>query len=69
MHIGFLLPLFTGLITGYIWKRSADEVAKLLGVACVICLVLSLIIAPWQLQVLLLASVLIGTKKLLSSKT
>lgn len=66
MHLGFLIPLFTGLVAGYFWKHYGDEVAKLLGVACVISLILSLVLAPWQFQVLLLIAVFMGTSKFLN---
>ena len=65
MALFFLLPLFTGLITGYISKKSADEIAYFVGIFAVISLIISLVLAPWQIQVLLLIVVLIATKKLL----
>jgi len=65
MVLSFLIPLFTGLITGYISKKSADEIAYFVGIFAVISLIISLVLAPWEIQVLLLIVVLIATKKLL----
>jgi predicted membrane protein len=65
MPLLFLIPLFTGLVTGYIFKNSTDEIGQIIGVVAAISLVLSLILAPWQVQLLLLVVVLVSTKKLL----
>ncbi len=65
MALSFLIPLFTGLITGYIFKKCADEIAYLAGLFAIVSLILSLVLAPWQVQLLLLIVVLIATKKLL----
>jgi len=65
MALSFLIPLFTGLITGYIFKKSADEIAYFAGLIAVISLIISLVLAPWEIQLLLLIVVLITTQRLL----
>jgi membrane protein implicated in regulation of membrane protease activity len=65
MVFAFLMPLFTGLISGYIFQKSTDEIGYLAGVAAVISFVMSLILAPWEIQFLLLVVVLVSTHKLL----
>ena len=65
MHLLFLIPLMTCLASGYIFKSCADEMAYLTGIITVISLVLSLVLAPWQLQLLILMFVMISTKRLL----
>ena len=65
MHLTFLIPLTTSLISGYIFQKSADEMAYLTGLLTIVSLVFSLIIAPWQIQLLILGFVLISTRKLL----
>jgi predicted membrane protein len=65
MPLSFLIPLFTGLITGYIFKKSADEIAYFAGIVAVISLIISLVLAPWEIQLLLLIVVLITTQRLL----
>jgi len=65
MVFAFLMPLFTGLVSGYIFQKSTDEIGYLAGVAAVISLVISLILAPWEIQLLLLVVVLVSTHKLL----
>ena len=65
MALFFLIPLFICVITGYIYNRCNDEVGYLVGLFGIISLVLSLILAPWEIQVLLLVVVLVTAKKLL----
>jgi len=65
MHLLFLIPLATGLVTGYIFKNSAEEMEYLPDIVTVVSLILSLILAPWQLQVLVLVLVLISVRRLL----
>lgn len=66
MPLFFLVPLCTALITGYLVKQSNDEIAYIAGVFGFISFIVSLILAPWQIQLLMLVAVLIGTNKLLS---
>ncbi|MEM7726938.1 MAG: hypothetical protein AAF208_11295 [Cyanobacteria bacterium P01_A01_bin.45] len=65
MPLLFLIPLCTGLVSGYIFQKSIDEVGYLAGLISAISIVISLIIAPWEIQLVLLILVLIVTKKLL----
>lgn len=65
MPMFFLVPLVAGIATGYISKKCQDEIAYLTGIFTVLSLVLSLVLAPWQIQALLLILVLAGTNKLL----
>lgn len=65
MHLFFLIPLMTCLASGYIFKSCADEMAYLTGIITIISLVLSLVLAPWQLQLLILMFVMTSTKQLL----
>lgn len=65
MHLFFLLPLMTCLVSGYMFQQSADEMAYLTGVVALISLILSLVLAPWQIQILVLGGVILSTRKLL----
>ncbi len=65
MHLLFLIPLTTSLVAGYIFNKSAQEMADLSGSVAVISLILSLVLAPWQFQLLVLILVIISTRKLL----
>ncbi|WP_017314679.1 hypothetical protein [Mastigocladopsis repens] len=65
MALFFLIPLFTGLIGGYIFKKCTDEIGYFAGIFAVVCIVLSLVLAPWQILFLVLIFTLITTKKLL----
>jgi Zn-dependent protease with chaperone function len=66
MALFFLVPLCTALLTGYLVKQSTDEIAYIAGVFGFICFILSLVLAPWQVQLLMLVVVLITTNSLLS---
>jgi hypothetical protein len=65
MVLTFLIPLFTGLVTGYIFKKSTDEIGYLAGGIAIFSFVISLILAPWEVQLLLLVFVLVITQRLL----
>ncbi|MCC5637270.1 hypothetical protein LC593_15655 [Nostoc sp. CHAB 5844] len=65
MPLFFLIPLLAGLATGYLSKKCSDELAYLTGVFTIVSLVVSLVLAPWQIQLLLLVFVVITTNKLL----
>ncbi|AFZ24567.1 hypothetical protein Cylst_2339 [Cylindrospermum stagnale PCC 7417] len=61
----FLIPLFTCLVTGYFFKKSNDEIAYIAGVFAAISFIISLVLAPWQIQFALLIFILASTNKLL----
>ncbi|MCL1469723.1 DUF4278 domain-containing protein [Argonema antarcticum] len=63
MAFFFVVPLGIVLVAIYIFKKSADEMAYLAATISLVALILSLIIAPWQLQVSLLLLVLLITSK------
>ncbi|HAE05726.1 MAG TPA: hypothetical protein DCG18_02985 [Richelia sp.] len=65
MPLFFLLSLCTGLLSSYIYRRCNDEVGQLAGVIAAISLIISLVLAPWEIQLLLLLIVLLITPKLL----
>jgi hypothetical protein len=65
MSLFFLIPLTISLVTGYIFKNSAADMAELMILATVFSLILSLVLAPWQLQLLVLILVLISTRRVL----
>jgi Domain of unknown function (DUF4278) len=50
----FLVPLITSLTTAYISQRTADEIAYLTGAFAVLSLSISLVMAPWQIQLSIL---------------
>ena len=65
MHWIFLLPFMTCIASGYLCKKSADEMAYLTGTAAIVSLILTLVLAPWQIQLSILGITIFGTKKLL----
>jgi hypothetical protein len=65
MYLFFLIPLTITLVAGYIFKNSAADIAELMILATVFSLILSLVLAPWQLQLLVLILVLISTRRVL----
>lgn len=66
MAFFFIVPLAIVLVALYIFKNSADEIAYLAATISLVGLVLSLMIAPWQIQISLLVLVLLVTSKRLS---
>ena len=66
MVLAFLLPLLTAIVSGYLFKKSTDEIGYFAAGVAIISFVISLILAPWEVQVLLLAVVLVSTQKLMS---
>lgn len=69
MGLYFLIPLLPGLFAGYLFKTCADEIGYLAGIFAIVSLILSLILAPWQIQVVLLIVVLVAPKKLLQNES
>jgi hypothetical protein len=65
MALAFLIPLFTGLVSGYVFKKSTDEIGYLAGAVAIVSFIISLVLAPWEIQLLLLIFVLLITHKLL----
>ncbi|MFB2898352.1 DUF4278 domain-containing protein [Aerosakkonemataceae cyanobacterium BLCC-F50] len=54
MNFSFMIPLSIVFVATYFFKKSSDDIAYLCGIVIVICLLFSLILAPWQIQLLLL---------------
>jgi hypothetical protein len=53
-HWLFIIPLGMGLASGFYTLRSSDELNNsLIGTFTLICLLISLLIAPWELQLLI----------------
>lgn len=56
----FIIPLGIALVVNYIVKNATDEIAYIATAILVVSLIVSLIIAPWQLQCLLVILVLLS---------
>lgn len=63
MSVVFLITLALVPISAYICKHSADDIAHLAAAIFWVSLVLSLVFAPWQLQLFLLILVLLSNKR------
>lgn len=59
MSLLFLMPVAIFLIAAYVFKNSTDEMAYLAASISLVSLVISLFLAPWQIQLLLLMLVLL----------
>jgi sensor domain CHASE-containing protein len=65
MSLIFLIPLVAAIGAAYAYTISSRELPILLAASvAIICLVLSLILAPWQVQLLLLLGILVKTRNL-----
>jgi Domain of unknown function (DUF4278) len=58
----FVISLAIALIAFYLCQKSADEMAYLCAVISVVSLIVSLVLAPWQLKLLLLVLALISQR-------
>lgn len=56
----FIIPLGIALVVNYILKHATDEIAYIATAILVVSLVISLMMAPWQLQGLLVLLVLVS---------
>ncbi|MTJ13507.1 hypothetical protein FJR11_13095 [Anabaena sp. UHCC 0187] len=66
MPLFFLMTLVTGVITGYLFKRNDDEITNIAGVLTAVIFIVSLVLAPWQIQFGMLMFVVIVSNKLLN---
>jgi hypothetical protein len=64
MEFSFLVPLGIGLIAGYKSLGSNHDIAHLVAVFAVISLLVSLLLAPWEIQIVLLGVVAIAVRLL-----
>ncbi|MGK7933426.1 MAG: DUF4278 domain-containing protein [Microcystaceae cyanobacterium] len=58
----FLIPLLMGIISGYVSYYLMDEIAYFTGAFSLICLLVGLFTAPWELQLFILVLVLIAVR-------
>lgn len=63
MRLLFLIPLGIGLILTYLSRNFEEEVVYLTNVVTIISFALSLIIAPWQIQLFILVILLIKIQR------
>ena len=63
----FMIPLATFFVAVYVFKNSADEIVYLSGAIALVSLLLTLLLAPWQIQLLLLILILISNSRKLPS--
>lgn len=64
MPLLFLIPLILALIVGYIALNADTEIAYLTSTVSVVGFFASIILAPWQIQLLILLFVMVGAKQL-----
>lgn len=64
MRLYFVIPLIVALISVYLYQKSDEEISYLTGSVTVISLVLSLVLAPWELQAVILAIALVLVRNL-----
>lgn len=67
MSLVFVFSLVIAAISAYILKNSSEEMAYLSGSVLLASLLISLVFAPWQLQILLLILVLVSNRRQLLS--
>jgi len=55
MNLFFLIPLVTGIGASYVAKRASDEIGYLMGSLTFFSFILSLVIAPWEVKMVVFA--------------
>jgi type IV secretory pathway TrbD component len=65
MPLFFLMTLVTGVITSYLFKRNDDEITYIAGILTAVIFIVTLVLAPWQIQFGMLMFVVIVSNKLL----
>ena len=63
MNLAFLIPLVTGIGASYVAKRASDEIGYLMGSLTFFSFILSLIIAPWEVKMVVLAIAIASSYK------
>ncbi|MFL0648689.1 hypothetical protein [Cylindrospermopsis raciborskii] len=66
MPLFFLVPVLTACITGYFFSKKNLEIAYIAGILTAVTLVVSLFLASWQLQLVLLAVIIFLSNQLLA---
>ncbi|NEU82413.1 hypothetical protein [Nostoc sp. UIC 10630] len=64
MGLLFLIPLTIGLGVSYLFKNSVNDMAELTSLFTVACLIVSLILAPWQLKVVVLMLAILTPRRI-----
>ena len=65
MNLFFLIPLVTGIGASYVAKRASDEIGYLMGSLTFFSFILSLVIAPWEVKMVVLAIAIASSYKFL----
>lgn len=65
MSLFFLIPMSFSLVIAVISQQVSDDLAEITGLAAIVALILSLVLAPWQLQLFIL--LFMSTKALSNS--
>jgi hypothetical protein len=63
MRLFFLIPLATGLLSSYVSLNNEEDITYIFGVIAAGSLILSLILAPWELQLLILLLVIVNLRQ------
>ena len=63
MSLVFVVSLAILIISAYIFKHSADEISYLAAAISLVSLLISLVLAPWPIQLLLLILVLLSNRQ------
>lgn len=64
MHWLFLIPLTTGLCATWFCQKSPELLTYLMGIISVVSFILSLVLAPWQVQLLILLFVVVSFRRI-----
>jgi len=65
MSLFFLIPMSFSLVIAVISQQSSEDLAEITGLIAIVALVLSLVLDPWQLQLITLF--FLSTRRFFSS--
>lgn len=60
MQLLFLISLATGVTASYLTKHTSNEISYFMGTLALISLLSSLILAPWQIKLIILIIVIVS---------
>lgn len=69
MSLLFIIPLGIFLVAAYLFKHLANEMAYLAAAVALVSLLVTLCLAPWQIQLLLLVVVILSNHRRSSSSS
>ncbi|ACK73347.1 conserved hypothetical protein [Gloeothece citriformis PCC 7424] len=59
MNLLFLIPFTTAVVSAYFFQKTSQDIAYLTGTICAVSLLITLLIAPWEIQLIIISLAII----------